>query len=1266
MSLDKRPRRRHHQSCPLFPPRSPAAPPMELEGQARPSRSCRLLLPAGPPDADEDEGEVVISIRPKCSPLPRRRSSISDEDSEPELPPCASRRVSFADAKGLSLVQVKEFDLWDVPNPPGMDLLDGEGVSAEEYRLSPLTFQSPLSPDDLLVRVQEQKIELESLELIPGTTTLRGLVCVLNMSFHKAVYVRTTLDCWASHFDLLTEYVPAASGDARTDRFSFKLTLVPPFREQGSRVDFCLRYETPAGTFWANNDNRNYVLLCHQRSRQLRENPHKQNSQKKSCLKTARPDSQNFVDDTWETPTSLRIQLEGGATNGEKVDNEQVVQLLDQSEEDKNNLQAEFENRQNCSRRNRRKAARMARLRDYFETDAVPDDESDASSHPEDEQIPVGDQADVQFMSEEEPKLEGCYGVMGKTFGDVPARQDETQAHNEAQTPEDTSLASLMRGKASTDASSDEPPPTEHCNTFVSEAEETNGTCQNRSDSFTFEAVASPLCRPMLRRSEDDRTCPERTEREDNREVQENLIRNKNLIPLESTFQKLVHDDVDQKASLKRSNRSDTDEFAMKPTGHTRDHAIKNNTEDRVDAELKTENSTWNGEEGATETKLSAERNSNVMQIHKDLDLPSGVSHPIQVSTRLPMHELSGEAKNVVTRVSPSQNLLRDNADHQTSLGRADWSNADDSVARGTENLQSREQILEDVLENATQHCLDDNLNVPIPEDDTWNGTQTNISLTKSSNTDMALPSGGSQTTQVPTTMPTFEPLSGTKTDDPLPAPFQSQPEPVSDHVHQQASFEPADWSETEDAQNCDQLEENVIRNSTEECFDADLDVTLPEDAWNRDGYANESQLFDQRHTDSPSEPVSLDHADGSEVENSVVGSTSMSSETFNHTKVFRIEVTDRAQTQESARRVLGTQGETCCIGDERWHNFQKGEDEMTEALTYDDHSQYVSFFEDEANISQSDRSAAETDDAQKLETKVEDEDVDDAVEIQECPGIDKPHDLEEETEMAEEPEDVGEAEERFAEKEEGKIKVVMWDEEVKDEDAKLVDKERVVNPDDEEQKIPGDDAEGKDVRSEFDQNNLKDAPSYQREADGAVGRNPEDTNVHDDEDKTDEIEDGQTESDDASAESDSDDEVELYMHCLRAVQTKDQSAEATFSLSKTRRLSPLSSPMPSISESADEEHVGCLEDSREDARAENAARSRPSEPESAGKNVAGRENRSCGCTSKTLLYVTLLAVFVVTAYYYDFLACFGLYLISVVWLLSQGEKQPIQDNSVG
>lgn len=236
-------------------------------------------------DVDDDDGEVVIGIRPKSSPLPRRRSSYSDEDSEPEPPLCGSRRVSFADAKGLNLVQVKEFETWDVPKLPGYEFSESKAKVEEDYCLSPFNFSRPLSAEELLIKVREQKVELDTIELLPGTTIVRGVIRVLNTSFRKAVYARTTLDTWSSHFDLLAEYMPGFS-DSLTDCFSFKLTLVPPFGEQGVRVEFCLRYETPGGTFWANNNNANYVLFCQrQQVKQIKEMPRRESITKKSCLK---------------------------------------------------------------------------------------------------------------------------------------------------------------------------------------------------------------------------------------------------------------------------------------------------------------------------------------------------------------------------------------------------------------------------------------------------------------------------------------------------------------------------------------------------------------------------------------------------------------------------------------------------------------------------------------------------------------------------------------------------------------------------------------------------------------------------------------------------------------------------------------------------------------------------------------------------------------------------------------------------------------------
>ncbi|KAM4712371.1 LOW QUALITY PROTEIN: protein phosphatase 1 regulatory subunit 3A [Anableps anableps] len=204
-------------------------------------------------NGEQDEGEMEAS-----SPVVSSTDEETDEDSEPEPPPVIRRKVSFADAFGLNLVSVKEFD------------------NAEKS----------------WIRGCEQMVELESIELLPGTTTLRGIIRVVNLCYSKTVFARVTLDHWSSYFDLLAEYVPGSS-DRKTDRFTFRYTVVPPFEKEGTRVEFCLRYETPMGTFWANNKGMNYVMFCHQKA-QVKEHVTQTEDEtssyksKRSCLKANR------------------------------------------------------------------------------------------------------------------------------------------------------------------------------------------------------------------------------------------------------------------------------------------------------------------------------------------------------------------------------------------------------------------------------------------------------------------------------------------------------------------------------------------------------------------------------------------------------------------------------------------------------------------------------------------------------------------------------------------------------------------------------------------------------------------------------------------------------------------------------------------------------------------------------------------------------------------------------------------------------------------
>uniref|UniRef100_A0A672JBI6 CBM21 domain-containing protein n=2 Tax=Salarias fasciatus TaxID=181472 RepID=A0A672JBI6_SALFA len=284
----------------------------------------------------------------------------TDEDSEPEPPPVVRRKVSFADAFGLNLVSVKEFDHVEVAESEA-SRSDGRDVIpvVEDFYMSCL-FTVPSSSEELEDRLQAQMVELESIELLPGTTTIRGIVRVVNLCFSKCVYVRLTLDHWKSHFDLLAEYVPGSS-DRKTDRFTFRYTMVPPFERDGARVEFCLRYETSVGTFWANNKQMNYVLFCHQRAHmkepQLQEeiSIHKG---KRSCLKANRNGSASEM--TWETILSEKYA--GGGTHkpgkgGRKTVSSAGVPSLLHRKEDKSLVE---------SVKSRHKATRLAHVQDYL------------------------------------------------------------------------------------------------------------------------------------------------------------------------------------------------------------------------------------------------------------------------------------------------------------------------------------------------------------------------------------------------------------------------------------------------------------------------------------------------------------------------------------------------------------------------------------------------------------------------------------------------------------------------------------------------------------------------------------------------------------------------------------------------------------------------------------------------------------------------------------------------------------------------------------
>ncbi|KAL6480575.1 hypothetical protein MHYP_G00116080 [Metynnis hypsauchen] len=156
---------------------------------------------------------------------------------------------------------------------------------------------------------------------------------------------------------------------------------------------------------------------------------------------------------------------------------------------------------------------------------------------------------------------------------------------------------------------------------------------------------------------------------------------------------------------------------------------------------------------------------------------------------------------------------------------------------------------------------------------------------------------------------------------------------------------------------------------------------------------------------------------------------------------------------------------------------------------------------------------------------------------------------------------------------------------------------------------------------------------------------------------------------DSASTESLTDDEMDLYLHRLKSTQQpgfSDITSSGSYSkrpssVSRTRTMPSL---MPSISESLNEDQPNAsLEDLTKEEAMELEKATLPlldAEEEVIGRNVLWwREFFSSENMSRMIGYMFLLGVFLVTAHYYDFIACFVLYLLALYWLYFRGESEP-------
>lgn len=260
-----------HPASPKEP--SPAPPPAE-GGDASSSSAKPSVTPERRGSGDQEISDHIDRAKlRKCSSLKSGRT--------PPGTPGVRKIVRFADIFGLDLQEVKTFtdeipriprrafqdldvDLsdYDIGSPRGSTPVFNKFFCPQPQKPQPaLTslvpmFNQPGGASNFFDTVVGKKVSLEN-AYMEAPTLIAGIVRVLNIDYHKAVTVRWTVNDWATFTDLPAAYV-AGSSDGFSDKFSFRLCLgsLPV----GSRIQFCLRYNSSGSEFWDSNNGANYVF----------------------------------------------------------------------------------------------------------------------------------------------------------------------------------------------------------------------------------------------------------------------------------------------------------------------------------------------------------------------------------------------------------------------------------------------------------------------------------------------------------------------------------------------------------------------------------------------------------------------------------------------------------------------------------------------------------------------------------------------------------------------------------------------------------------------------------------------------------------------------------------------------------------------------------------------------------------------------------------------------------------------------------------------
>ncbi|KAF2270261.1 hypothetical protein CC78DRAFT_539499 [Lojkania enalia] len=134
---------------------------------------------------------------------------------------------------------------------------DGYRSNAPEWEIKLANF-----PGDSFER-KIAPVRVERIFLASDNKTLVGTVAVANISFHKLVVARFTLDYWKTTSEVVAEYnhdVRKKQTNDGYDRFNFNIKLADQANLDTKTLLLCVRYQVNGQEFWDNNNSINYQI----------------------------------------------------------------------------------------------------------------------------------------------------------------------------------------------------------------------------------------------------------------------------------------------------------------------------------------------------------------------------------------------------------------------------------------------------------------------------------------------------------------------------------------------------------------------------------------------------------------------------------------------------------------------------------------------------------------------------------------------------------------------------------------------------------------------------------------------------------------------------------------------------------------------------------------------------------------------------------------------------------------------------------------------